>query len=72
MPIRRAGRSARDEAWALPHALGGEKSVNGGIYDSSGAAHLNRKFLREVRLSFFFVGNWRGRAIERHARLLLL
>ena len=52
MPIRRAGRSARDEAWVLPHALGGVKSVNGGIYDPSGAAHLHRQFLREVRSEF--------------------
>ena len=68
VPIRRAGRRARDKDQVLPYALGGDKSVIGGIHDPSVAPHLNRQFLREVRLSFFFVGNWSGRAVERHAR----
>ena len=52
VPMRRAGRRARDEAWALPHALGGEKSPIGGIGTLSVAPHLNRQFLREVRSEF--------------------
>ena len=48
----RAGRSARDEIRILPYALGGEKSVNGGIHGPSVAPHLNRRFLREVRSEF--------------------
>ena len=71
VPIRRAGRRAREVVRVMLYALGGEKSPIGGICNSSGAAHLNRRFLREVRSSFFFVGNWSGRAVERHARQLL-
>ena len=53
VPIRRAGRSARDEAWGLPYALGGEKSVIGGTSSPSVAPHLHRKFVREVRSEFW-------------------
>ena len=52
VPIRRAGRRARDEARILPYALGGEKSPIGGICSPSVAPHLNRQFLREVRSEF--------------------
>ena len=52
VPMRRAGRRARDEARILPYALGGEKSVNGGIGTPSVAPHLHRKPLREVRSEF--------------------
>ena len=54
VPIRRAGRRARDEIRVMLYALGGEKSPIGGICNSSGAAHLNRRFLREVRSEFFW------------------
>ena len=50
--VRGRGRRARDEVRVLPYALGGEKSVNGGIYGPSVAPHLNRKPLREVRSEF--------------------
>ena len=50
--VRGRGRRARDEVRVLPYALGGEKSVNGGIYGPSVAPHLNRRFLREVRSEF--------------------
>ena len=52
-------------------ALGGEKSPIGGICNSSGAAHLNRKPLREVRSPFFFIGNWSGRAVNLQGCTLL-
>ena len=52
VPMRRAGRRARDEARVLPYVPRGEKSVNGGIHDPSVAPHLHRKFLREVRSEF--------------------
>ena len=71
VPIRRAGRRARDVVRIMLYALGGEKSPIGGICNSFGAPHLNRRFLREVRSPFFFIGNWSGRAVERHARQLL-
>ena len=54
VPIRRAGRRARDEARVMLYELGGEKSSIGGICNPSGAAHLNRRFLREVRSEFFW------------------
>ena len=50
----RAGRRARDEIWVLPAALRGEKSVIGGICNSSEAPHLHRKSLREVRSEFLW------------------
>ena len=72
VPIRRAGRRARDEDWVMLYELGGEKSSIGGICNSFGAPHLNRRFLREVRSPFFFVGNWSGRAVNLQGCLLLL
>ena len=48
----RAGRSARDRIQILLYALGGEKSVIGGICNPSVAPHLRRKSLREVRSEF--------------------
>ena len=54
VPIRRAGRRARDKVRVLLYALGGEKSVIGGIHDPSVAPHLNRKFVREVRSEFLW------------------
>ncbi len=78
VPIRRAGRRARDEIRVLPTAIGGEKSPSGGIGGSSVAPLLHRKSLREVRLSFSLAGRWcvgtltlAAEAVERHARQLL-
>ena len=63
VPIRRAGRSARDRIQVLLHALRGEKSPIGGIGNPSEAPHLHRKSLREVRLAFFLDGRWSGSAL---------
>ena len=72
VPIRRAGRRARDEVWVMLYALGGEKSLIGGVEIPLWHPHLNRRFLREVRSPFFFVGNWSGRAVNLQGCLLLL
>ena len=50
----RAGRRASDRIQVLLYALGGEKSVMGGICNPSVAPHLNRKFVREVRSEFLW------------------
>ena len=53
----RAGRRASDRIQVLLYALGGEKSVIGGIHDPSVAPHLNRKFVREVRSEFLWMAD---------------
>ena len=52
VPIRRAGRRARERDQVLFYVLRGEKSVIGGTCNFSVAPHLHRKFVREVRLEF--------------------
>ena len=52
VPIRRAGRRARDRIQVLLYALRGEKSPIGGICNPSVAPLLHRKSLREVRSEF--------------------
>ena len=52
VPIRRAGRSARDEIQVLLYAFSGEKSVIGGTCNPSVAPHLHRWLVREVRSEF--------------------
>ena len=53
----RAGRRASDRIQVLLYALGGEKSVMGGICNPSVAPHLNRKFVREVRSEFLWAAD---------------
>ena len=71
VPIRRAGRRARDKIWVLPTALGGEKSPSGRITGPSVAPHLRRKFVREVRSEFSWTAAFASEAIEPQVRQLL-
>ena len=68
----RAERRARDGDRVLPTAVGGEKSVIGGICNPSVAPHLHRKSLREVRSEFPWTADGAsGRSSGRFANFFL-